>query len=500
MARAPSGILSRAFVSPGPTVERFLNSTALVRGIMGPQGGGKTSGAIAAQLVYAAGMPRCRDGIRRCRSIAIRETYRQLSKTTIPDWLEWVPKEAGHWQGGEDQPASHDLIWRDERGQVHFRIDFVALGENSIENTMRGFKPTIAWLNEGDTLPEGVREFVFGRLPRYPRIDDLEDGAALLPLLVEDFNAPEPGNHAIEFYGIEDDSLRPAYAAFFRQPSGLSPQAENLHNLPAGYYERQIEVWKHRSDLKRRLIENRIGFAKDGKPVYEREFNEDLHVAASDLKPDPRLPLLIGADAGRHPALVIAQETATGQLRVLAELYLGGQVGAQSFGKALVAMLEELFDGIEVDEDSCVCDPTAFNLSQDARENEAGDEQAWADIMAEVTGITFRPSECGNVLSLRIEALRSRFNANTDGQPMILISPRCVGVRKGLASGFRYRKRLGLNPGHQYEDKPEKNDSSHPIEALQYLCFKLQGGYSVQARKARRRRTQEETQFDPLAA
>lgn len=488
----------KRFKEPGPVAAAFLNSAAEICGIMGPQGGGKTSAAIMKQLKYSVLMPPCRDGWRRCRSIAIRETYRQLWQTTIPDWQEWIRPDAGEWVGGKDQPARHTLMFDIPAvGKLMFQIDFVALGEGTIEATMRGFKPTIAWLNEADTLPEGALEYVFGRLARYPQIEELIPGAELIPLLVCDFNAPEPGNHVERFF--IDAETRPKNVAFFRQPGGRSPKAENLAHLPAGYYARQLETWKNRRDLIRRLIDNEIGYSRDGKPVYE-EVNQDFHFAESELLPDPRRPIVIGADAGRHPALVICQENALGQLLVLDELYLGGGIGAQKFGKALNELLEERYSDCEIDEEDCVCDPTAGNPTQDTRENEAGDKETWIEIMRDVTAIDFKPSQCGNNLALRIEAGRSRFTETLDGQPSVLISPRCPKLRKALVSGYRFRKRQGLNPGHTYEATPEKNDSSHVVEGWQYLCFRIQRGYALETRKRRGRHTREETSHDPLAA
>jgi len=57
-----------------------------------------------------------------------------------------------------------------------------------------------------------------------------------------------------------------------------------------------------------------------------------------------------------------------------------------------------------------------------------------------------------------------------DGKPRFLISPKARMIRKGLQGGFCYR-RIQVS-GEKYTDEPDKNEYSHPVEALEYA---LQG-------------------------
>ena len=57
-----------------------------------------------------------------------------------------------------------------------------------------------------------------------------------------------------------------------------------------------------------------------------------------------------------------------------------------------------------------------------------------------------------------------------DGKPRFLISPKARMIRKGLQGGFCYR-RIQIS-GEKYTDEPDKNEYSHPVEALEYA---LQG-------------------------
>ena len=57
-----------------------------------------------------------------------------------------------------------------------------------------------------------------------------------------------------------------------------------------------------------------------------------------------------------------------------------------------------------------------------------------------------------------------------DGKPRFTVLPKAVMIRKGLQGGFCYR-RVQVS-GERYTDEPDKNEYSHPVEALEYA---LQG-------------------------
>ncbi len=65
-----------------------------------------------------------------------------------------------------------------------------------------------------------------------------------------------------------------------------------------------------------------------------------------------------------------------------------------------------------------------------------------------------------------------------DGQPGLLISPKCKILRKGMAGGYSYR-RVQVAGDERYHDKPDKNRFSHPCEAAQYMMLGAGEGSSV---------------------
>jgi len=51
-----------------------------------------------------------------------------------------------------------------------------------------------------------------------------------------------------------------------------------------------------------------------------------------------------------------------------------------------------------------------------------------------------------------------------EGKAMFLIDPRCTSLIKGFRSGYRYK----VKKNGESEDSPDKNESSHIHDALQY--------------------------------
>src|SRR5579872_2053722 len=74
-----------------PTIRRFSESRAFMRGLMGPFGSGKSSGCVMELVQVASRQPVQPDGKRRSRFACIRNTYVQLADTTIKTFLYWLP-------------------------------------------------------------------------------------------------------------------------------------------------------------------------------------------------------------------------------------------------------------------------------------------------------------------------------------------------------------------------------------------------------------------------
>lgn len=482
-----------AYVPPGPVMARFLASDAFLRGAMGPVGSGKTGGCLM-DMIYRAmrQAPHPRDGFRRTKFAVVRDTYRQLEKTTIPSWHRWVPETLGHWVGGSGgQPARHTVTFALQDGsKVELIVEFIGLGENNVANVMPGWEGTGAYLNEADKLTPETLHYIRSRVGRYPARDNVAgfQGATWRGVWA-DFNAPDTEHWLYDTF-VENPVTG---TEFFPQPGGLietktgyipNPTAENIANLPEGYYEQMLGMPRW---FIRRMVLNKWGASRDGEPVYE-EFNDEVHVAPHDLEPVRGLPLLLGADAGLTPALIIGQIMPSGQWRILDELIAPKTgMGAKRFGDLTNQLLVERYAPwcpgpsrraitARRDEYQIIghADPASSARS-------ATDEQSWLQVYSAATNIHFRPAPSNN-LTPRLEAVRQPLSRLIDGEPGFLLSPRCKVLRKGFNSGYRL-KRLTIGGGERFSDQPDKNEFSHPHDGLQYLMLGGGGHLAILGRQ-----------------
>ena len=54
-----------------------------------------------------------------------------------------------------------------------------------------------------------------------------------------------------------------------------------------------------------------------------------------------------------------------------------------------------------------------------------------------------------------------------EGNPAILIDPRCKTLIRGLAGAYQF-KRVRTNDGDRFHDKPVKDSTSHVVESMHY--------------------------------
>ncbi len=470
----------RQFKSPGPVASRFMaDRQSMVRALRGPVGGGKTVTCIFDALRNASEMPLCKDGEIRYRLAVIGLTYGQLERNLYRTWQDWLPHDGGDWTnanfvGGGGRSGTHHIEWdiiRDgRRVKVNFEAIFAAIGENAVEQFMRGFEPTAFWFFEMDLLPDAALTTGITRLGRYPKRQDIMGDVPFRSYIVGDLNSPDIDSW---FYQTFEEDLPDGFRQFV-QPGGMSPRAENLHNLPRGYYDRQIAALGKKRGAKnliKRFVHNEYAPSVDGEPVYADDYSDDVHFAKVPLEIMPNVPIEIGLDAGvQRPAAVIGQMSSKGQFRVLAEC-VPGRMNARRFCERVRLLLEEIAPGRTIE--SGFVDPTAFN----GADKEGGD-LAWAETCMIELGCPIQPAP-SNELDLRIGAVKEELSYSIEANvPALVIDPRCRMVRKGFASHYRFRKeRVGTS--ERTSDQPEKNDYSHPHDALQYWVLGKKGRYGA---------------------
>jgi len=132
---------------------------------------------------------------------------------------------------------------------------------------------TGGWLNEAREIPKAVMDMLIGRLGRYP---SKREGGASWYGLIMDTNPPDSDHW---WYTLFEENDIPHNFALFKQPSGMSDEAENRENLPGPYYENMIagktQEWINV------YVHGNYGFITTGKPVYP-EYQDDVHFVTGD--------------------------------------------------------------------------------------------------------------------------------------------------------------------------------------------------------------------------
>src|SRR5690606_13088972 len=264
-----------------PTIAKFSQSTAFIRGLMGPFGSGKSSGCVIELLKIAAKQRPGPDGLRRSRFAVIRNTYPQLEDTTMQTFFQWLPPSLFGTYKVRDHTFTIDQL----DPTLHVEVMFRALDREEHVANLLSLELTGAWVNEAREVPWAIIQALTGRVGRYPSVIM---GGCVDPCIIMDTNPPD--DESWWYRKFEEE--RPANWALFKQPGGMDPGAENTRNLPQNYYQRMIETMD--ADAIEVYVHGKYGFLREGKPVYP-EYNDALH-CVHDWQPIPGVTVYRGWD------------------------------------------------------------------------------------------------------------------------------------------------------------------------------------------------------------
>lgn len=438
------------YAAQGPVLAEYIASRAPRTMIMGPLGSGKTNASCWRAMDIMCQQEPDAQGVRRSRGAAIRNTYPDLMSTTTKDWLEMFG-DLGRWVAGGLEPPTHYLSFDlDDGTSVEAELVFIALDRPEHERKLRGLQLTFAWLNEVKELVKAIVDMLDLRVGRYPK-----DVRPTWFGLFGDTNAPDSDHW---YYKLAEEE-KPDGWLFLRQPGGVvkigdkwqvNPQAENLSNLPPGYYDRGMQGKKE--DWIKVNLGNQYGFVVDGKPIHS-DYQDSMH--CRDFELDPRLPLLIGMDFGLTPAAVFGQRRPMGGWRIRSEL-VASNMGAQAFAQEIHLHLAQRYQGFHIG--GFWGDP-----SGDIR---AQTDESTPFLILRAANLPAVPAPTNDPL-LRCGAVDGALTRIIDGEPGLVVHSDCKTLRKAWAGGYCYR-RLAV-AGERFADAPVKNMFSHVAEAAQYL-------------------------------
>ena len=111
--------MNEIIYNASPTLSRFHLSDAFVRGIRGPVGSGKSTGRCWEIFRRAREQKPAPDGKRYTRFVVVRNTYRELTDTTLKTWLDWFPEDV--WGDFNRSDMAHHIRRDDIDCEVLFR-------------------------------------------------------------------------------------------------------------------------------------------------------------------------------------------------------------------------------------------------------------------------------------------------------------------------------------------------------------------------------------------
>lgn len=421
-----------------PTARLFHNDNSFFRGIMGPLGSGKSVACCWEIFQKMTQQAPSADGLRRTRWVVVRDTYAELESTTIKTWVDWFPPEVFGRMTAKP-PYTHHVKFQDVRAEVIF----LALDEPKDVKKLLSLECTGIWYNEARYTQKALIDAGTGRVGRYPA---MKDGGCTWYGIIADTNPPEEEHWWYKFAEEE----KPEGYKFFKQPSGLSPDAENTANLPPNYYK-NLMAGKEQDWIKVYIM-GQYGFVKDGKPIYNA-YNDNVHFSEK-VEYNKRLPLYIGLDFGLTPAAVFLQKGVMGNWVAIDEI-VAEDMGAKRFGALLRTHIQEHYPAVKV-----------IITGDPAGEQRTQTDETTPFEMLKSEGI-YASAAPTNDFSIRVEVVQSNFGRLVDGVPGLVLGPKCRMLRKACAGGYEY-KRMNVSGGDRFHDKPNKNGCSHVAEALQY--------------------------------
>ena len=467
----------------GTMVCEFTLSNKEVDIIQGPIGSGKTR-ALCARVMRHAQQQRVSKltGLRMSRWFMARNTYPDLKTTTIRTWLEMFPEHVyGRFNWG--QPPAHKIRFAD----VSLEVDFIALDKPEDVRKLRSTEYSGGAYNELPFIEKELFDEGTSRL-RYPGKDH---GGSEYHGIIADANAPDEDHWLAWMTGqidlppnlTEDEKQQyqwPEHWGFYKQPAAVlekrdthgviagyevNPLAENLNNLPPGYYEKMLPG-KKKAWINSRM-RNVIALVVDGSPVWP-QFSVESHMAREALRPVQGHEVVVGLDFGRQPAAIFMQAV-NNRVLVQYEL-LGSNEGAVTFAPKVKRFLDTHYPDFEF---RLVGDPKGQDKTQN---DERTAYEIFAAVFERAGVVQAAPNLKQNMIATRVDAVTAVLTEMYDGRPRSVVSPLCRTLKVAMAGRYHLVKE------EDGELKPKKDRYSNPADALQYGVLGLGEGRKMTGR------------------
>ena len=453
-----------------PTLWRFAQSNAFIRGLMGPWRSGKSSACSVEILRRAQQQAPGKDGIRRTRWQVVRNTMSELRDTTIKTFFMWAPPS----QFGEFNQTTLTYTIKGIPG-CEIEVMFRGLDREDHVKKLLSLELTGAWINEAREIPWSIINAIQGRVAQYP---SKEMGGCTWGGVWMDTNPADTESRWYKFF--EEKTHDPRYAEVFKQPSGLSAEAENIPFINGGreYY---VRLCKDKdADWIKVYIHGQYGFTKWGKAVFD-EYSDDMH--CKEIDPVAGIPVHRGFDFGLTPSCVFSQVMPDQRWLVFDEM-TSEDMSVEDFMDDVADYTRRSFPKMPQFLDTG--DPAGSIRSQI-------DKRSCFQI-ATAKGFTIVPGNQSIVVRLASVRKPLRRLIGRPPRPQFVLHPRCKVLRKGFLGGYHYRQKRTVH--EQFEELPFKNEHSHPMDCVEYSATRIFGTEVLTGLEAEKFHSQYDDAYD----
>jgi len=410
-------------IHPTPSQQRMILSEKSVVVLIGPQGEGKTFGAIGKILHHAQRFPY------KIRGAIIRDRFTNIQTNTIPSIMKVCGEIVTFHNDGHLMRAPN------------IDLDLFGVEDLADMNRLQGSEYYIVWIEEPapyfDAGSIGIREQVFDIC--YSR-GGREEGA--ISTIVVTMN-PASKTHW-------------TYRRFILRPMEdmeviRIPYGENPH-LSSKERNRSKEVWKAHPDMLARYVQGEFASVHIGEAVVP-EFKESKNISKVPLEPNDCLTFRLW-DGWLNPTCVFVQVSPMGQVFILGTVR-GENIGMKQLIEQFVkpVMATKYF---KIKEWRDIGDLHLRDVDQ------SDSTKCAAEVVEKSLGTYFEDGDMS--WESRRETLKEVFNMTVDGEPKIIVSCDDDIMIEALGGGWHYSK----SPSGVITDKPVKDKHSHPGDALSH--------------------------------
>lgn len=441
--------------TPPPTIKEFIKhyreGELFEDWIVGPVGSGKTTGIFFKLCFMASLQEPSADGVRRTRAVVVRNTMPQLKDTTLVSWAYWFKQgQAGSWN-------ATDKIFTLRFGDVECEVLFRPLDTPDDVERVLSLEVTFVLIDEFVEIPKAIIDALTARVGRFK--DPGGVGSTNWGIWGSS-NPSTEDNWWYDYLHQPDAQLEEAGRKYFLQPSALTPEAENVENLPGKErYYTNIMRGKSKVWIKQ-FVEAEWGFSIAGTPVIS-EFRDWQHVSKKPLIFNPWRNLVVGVDPGfAGSAMILGQQDEDGIVYIFDELIQAGMSGEEMVVRRLKPLLRQRFSNA-----------SKIKIAPDPASNLRAQSDAKTVVSVFVRHFgreNVDMKELNNRLPLRVDSINHLLTNMVGGIPKLIIDPRCKVLIRALKGGWRFA--MDTKKDEIKGVDPEKNQWSHPGDACGYLC------------------------------